>query len=108
MLKCEDCGAEFDKPFRGTDEEKDSCPNCGSWAIREAEICQCCGEHYIRYYLPICNNCRDQFHKAVDMLIGEYTNVLKMDVDGVEDLLQDHIMDRFIKRRKGAMRNGNN
>lgn len=35
LIRCDDCGAIFGQSdiVRGYEEEKDSCPNCGSWAL---------------------------------------------------------------------------
>ena len=88
MLVCENCGAVFEEEMvgKGYEEEKDRCPNCGDWGIREAKKCHGCGE-WCRD--DLCDNCKKHFKDAVRGFINMYCKELNMSFGDVTDLIED-------------------
>lgn len=72
MYICKNCGAVFEEPIKGFEEEKDSCPICGDWDFVEAKKCRACGEPCTD---DLCKDCEDQIKEAfygfVDMYAEE-------------------------------------
>lgn len=89
MLICENCGAVFEEPIKGFEEEKDSCPNCGDWGIREAKKCIVCGEPCLD---DLCENCLGMFKEAVEGFIDMYSKELGLPKDRIIDLIEDNLV----------------
>lgn len=88
MFICEDCKATFDIPNKGYGIEKDSCPNCGSWGIREAKTCRICGEPSIN---EICEGCKEEFKLAVEWFIDMFEKTLGLPRDEIVDMIEDNL-----------------
>lgn len=67
MYRCNDCGADFEKPKIERDdwEEYYVCPRCGSEELDEMQPCAVCGNPA---YLgeTLCNACKVEFANMVD------------------------------------------
>ena len=88
MLKCLECGATFENAIEGREEEKDSCPNCGSWYIYNTEPCILCGEPTVYNFPRLCDSCMEQFKDAVKGFVGLYATTMKLKEDDVIELMQ--------------------
>ena len=88
MYICNECGATFETPVRGYEEEKDSCPKCRSWGFTEAVRCHGCGEWDSE---KLCRNCKKNFKDAVRGFVDMYCKELNMRVDEVQDLIEDSL-----------------
>lgn len=86
MLACKNCGAVFEEPIKGYEEEKDCCPNCGDWDITEAVRCRGCGEWSAE---DLCEDCKKNFKDAVRGFINMYVDALGMSYEDVTDLIED-------------------
>lgn len=88
MLICENCGAIFEEPVKGFEEEKDSCPCCGDWGFKTAVKCKVCGEPSVN---GLCDDCIEEFDRALDGFIRLYAKTLGLREDEVIELIEDHI-----------------
>jgi len=86
MFICENCGAVFEEPIKGYEEEKDRCPNCGDWGFREAKKCIVCGEPCLE---DLCDSCATDFALAVDGFIRMYAEELGLPRSKVADMIED-------------------
>ena len=88
MFICESCLAMFDIPNIGTDEEPNSCPNCGSWDYARAKKCKACGEYTL---FELCEGCKGRFAQAVRGFINLYAKELGISRDDVIDLIEENL-----------------
>jgi len=85
MFICENCGAVFEEPIKGYEEEKDSCPNCGDWGFKEAKKCIACGEPSLD---ELCEDCVNLIKQAFNGLIDLYAKDLNVSRSIIEDIVE--------------------
>lgn len=85
MFICENCGAVFEEPIKGFEEEKDRCPNCGDWGFTEAKKCRVCGEPSID---DLCEHCEDQIKEAFDGFVDMYSEELGITRQYIIDIIE--------------------
>lgn len=91
MYMCIECGALFEEPLKGFEGDGDRCPNCHSGWFAEAKKCEACGEMMLPHKGSLCDNCKREIGKALDMFVDMYAETLKVPRDFIKEAVEEWI-----------------